>query len=55
MIESILIKRSGISNELKTIAEKIIASERINIEEGLLLYEKADLFAACTIGGSCKG
>ncbi len=43
MIESILIKRSGISNELKTIAEKIIASERINIEEGLLLYEKADL------------
>ena len=43
MIESVLIKKSGISNELRTIAEKIIASERINEEEGLLLYEKAEL------------
>jgi len=43
MIASVLIKKFGIDNELKTIAEKVIASERINEEEGLLLYEKAEL------------
>jgi aminodeoxyfutalosine synthase len=43
MAESVLINKSAIGNELKTIAGKIIASERINSAEGLLLYQKADL------------
>src|SRR5271157_272554 len=40
---SVLLNKSGIGHELKTIAEKVMDSERINEEEGLFLYEKADL------------
>jgi len=38
-----LIQKSSISDDLKIIADKIYSSQRINSEEGLLLYKKADL------------
>src|SRR6476620_12468936 len=34
---------SGISKELKNIAEKVYNSERITFDEGVLLYEKGEL------------
>ena len=40
-INSILL--SEINEEIKPIAEKIINSERISVEEGIILYEKGDL------------
>jgi aminodeoxyfutalosine synthase len=41
-LESILVD-SGISKELKNIAEKIYREERITSEEGVFLYEKGEL------------
>ncbi len=38
-----LLRLSGIDNKLKKIGEKIISEERISFEDGLYLYEKADL------------
>ena len=38
-----IVLNSKIDSSLKTIAEKIFASERISFDEGLLLYEKAEL------------
>jgi len=38
-----LIQQSSIDNVLKNIAENILSHKRINSEEGLFLYEKADL------------
>ena len=42
MTESIILN-SNISKDLKTIAEKVYANERITFEEGVLLYEKGEL------------
>lgn len=38
-----LLGHNGLSRELKNIAEKVMAEERLTEEEGLLLFEKADL------------
>ena len=38
-----LIQQSSIDNALKIIAEKVLSNQRINTEEGLYLYEQADL------------
>jgi aminodeoxyfutalosine synthase len=38
-----LIHKSSVSKELQAIAEKVFALQRITAEEGLLLFEKADL------------
>ncbi|HNW96957.1 MAG TPA: aminofutalosine synthase MqnE [Bacteroidales bacterium] len=38
-----VINNSLHDNQLKIIADKVFSSQRINTEEGLLLYEKADL------------
>ncbi len=40
-IESVLFE--NINSELRTVGEKVIAGKRISEEEGILLYEKADL------------
>ncbi|NTW32898.1 MAG: aminofutalosine synthase MqnE [Bacteroidetes bacterium] len=38
-----IIQKSHISADLKNIAEKVFQSQRISVDEGLLLYEKAEL------------
>jgi aminodeoxyfutalosine synthase len=38
-----LIQKSSIGSDLKKIAKKVFSSQRITIEEGLMLYETADL------------
>jgi len=38
-----LILKSSLSNDLKKIAEKVFSSQRITVDEGLMLYENADL------------
>jgi aminodeoxyfutalosine synthase len=38
-----LIRSTAAGNEFKSIAEKVLSSARISREEGMLLYEKADL------------
>ena len=38
-----LIQNSSISNDLKQISEKVIKLQRLTLDEGLMLYEKADL------------
>src|SRR5258706_3711508 len=43
IIELLMITATEISNDLKQIAEKVKAAERITDEEGLLLFEKASL------------
>ena len=39
----VLINSLSLTPELKTIGEKVLNNERINFEEGVLLFEKADL------------
>ena len=41
-VESILLN-SKLSSDLKSIAEKVYAKQRITFEEGVLLYNKAEL------------
>ena len=40
---SFLLNDKNLSNELKLIAEKVLNSERITFEEGVYLYENAEL------------
>lgn len=40
---SALIQKSSISHDLKRIAEKVYSTERITVDEGLTLFERADL------------
>lgn len=40
---SILVSDPNLSEELKSVASKVVAGERITFEEGLMLYEKASL------------
>ena len=39
----LLIRDSSLSTELKLIAEKVRSKQRISFDEGLFLYEKAEL------------
>ena len=39
----LLMQDSNLSAELKNIAEKVRSNQRISFNEGLLLYEKAEL------------
>lgn len=39
----LLIQDSNLSAELKNIAEKVRSNQRISIDQGILLYEKAEL------------
>ena len=43
MIDKDLFVRDDVSMELQKITEKVFAGERINDEEGLLLFEKVIL------------
>jgi aminodeoxyfutalosine synthase len=49
-----LIKQSNLSKELKLIAEKVFKNERITQEEGLYLYENAELSYLGILAGHIK-